>query len=172
MNQQEYLVMTVERFEEGTRGWFYPKNLTKVISKDINEINAKLESILPIGQYSILEFEDGSGFDHFSNVWQSRDRLMMGQEKFDQLEEKYREYFEFSPKWLLGFYNSVMPFRNFIAINSENVKIESSSKKKNCGQYAMDLGSGMLLIYPKGSDYNLDSNSKKELIDRLKNLKI
>lgn len=163
--------MTVEQFEKALNPWFLPKNKTKIISKNLHEIKFLLENISDVGRYSIIEFEDGSGFDSFSNVWHEKDRLQIGQEKFNQMEQTYKEYFELSPTWLLGFYNACNAYKNFIAINSSNVKIEDFSEGKK-HPMSMDLGKGLLLIYPKGSTYNLDGNSRKDLILCLKDLKI
>ena len=141
-----YFDLTVARFEKAFSPWFTPDK-TKLISKDLHEMKLLLETMVKVGNDSIVEFEDGCGFDYFSNIWNENNKLQIGQEKFTQVEQKYKEYFELSPTWLLGFYNSLNAYKNFIAINSREVKMEDFSKGKN-NPYSINLGKGFLLIYP------------------------
>jgi len=165
-----YFDLTVARFEKAFSPWF-SLDQTRLISKDMVEMKLLLEAMVKVGNDSIVEFEDGCGFDYFSHIWHENGKLQIGQEKFSQLEQKYREYFELSPKWLLGLYNSCNAYQNFIAINSEDVKMEDFSSGKN-DPHSMPLGNGLLIISPRGSYYNTDDKSKKDLIVRLKSIKI
>ncbi len=145
-------IISLAAFEGYIKNWFIEKNANRIMTKDILEIYNKLDYISSLKDLLIMEFEDGSGIENLSKIKYKKNKILAGYEEFER-----EGYFNFHPIWLFGYYDPLHPFKNFISINSKSVIMNHAFHN---AKYSINLGGGILIIYPKGSDYQEQQNKK------------
>ncbi|MBU2523106.1 MAG: hypothetical protein KKE23_02330, partial [Nanoarchaeota archaeon] len=131
-------------------------------------IKFRLEDLTELGEDATLDFEKGFHIEKFSKVLQHGPRLGLGYEQFNLKEKIVKEYFNLQPEILMSFFDPKNYRGNFVALRAKEVELMRASPKK--------LGDGIILIYPKGSQYSsrigeFNILAKSHLLDIIGNFK-
>ena len=168
MADEEYFKKTCEKFESIIGPWFSEEDHL-ITTRKFEIITAKLQELTKLRTNAKLEFDENN-INMLSKIVQHGTRLNLGYEGYDQEERMIMEYFDFKPEYLISFFDPKKPTSNFVALRARGVKLVDFCEEQDGQKLSSTrLGEGIILIYPKGSQYHFDKPGKDHLLDILRN---
>lgn len=155
-------------FENKIKGWI-PLDKARAVTSDFNEMKEKLESLIEIGQYLIVEMKDekkNSNFDRLSAIECKGSSLKLIWYKYRDEKNKIRNYAQFIPEKMLIYCDCGRLHNNFIAFKTKH--LETIREIDRNPQVISKFDNMVVLLHPKGSLYSCNPRSREDLLGRLK----